>query len=56
MKRDDILTCDCCGRFVAAEDVMEGRASHRYVAPDSAFTTETWETLCPKCKMKEAPK
>lgn len=40
--------CDDCGRFVAYRDLDSGSASHRMLTPDSAYTFEEWETLCPK--------
>ena len=42
--------CDGCGRFVSADAVSDGRATHVMVLPDSAYTKETWLTECPECK------
>lgn len=43
------LRCDECGRFVPYKDLDSGRATHREVTPDSAYTSETWETICASC-------
>lgn len=40
------LKCDVCGKFVGYADIGKGLATHRFVLPDSEFTTETFETLC----------
>lgn len=37
--------CDVCGRFIAFEDFDRG-AVRQLVTPDSAYTRETYETLC----------
>lgn len=37
--------CDCCGRFIGMEDFRRGAV--RYMSrPDTAFTAETYVTLC----------
>lgn len=41
--------CDCCGRFIAFDDIQAGRAMHKMVTPDSDVSSETWETICPGC-------
>ncbi len=40
--------CDQCGRFIAIQDFVDEVAVRRYVLPDSEFSVETYETLCPK--------
>ena len=40
-----IPRCDVCGRFIPLKDLDSG-AVRRLLTPDSAFTTETFETLC----------
>lgn len=39
--------CDACGRFVAYEDFATGAAVRALDTPDSAFSTESFATLCP---------
>lgn len=39
--------CDVCGKFLSYEAIMSGAARHVMVEPDSDFSSETWETLCP---------
>jgi hypothetical protein len=38
--------CDDCGRFVSYADLDSGTATHKMTLPDSAYTTETYETVC----------
>lgn len=40
--------CDECGEFIPPKDIIEGRATHCLVVPDSHWTTEEYETLCEK--------
>lgn len=51
--KDDLWNrCDVCGRYIAlsAFDCCKtaGRAVRTLVTPDSEFTREEWETLCPE--------
>jgi hypothetical protein len=43
--------CDVCGQFIAYKEFAYmghgGKAIRRLVTPDSEFTGEEWETLCP---------
>jgi hypothetical protein len=39
--------CDVCGRFFKLAALLDGTATHRMIEPDSDFTTESYETLCP---------
>ena len=39
--------CDVCGKFIALEDITDGKATHTLLEPDSELGKETWETLCP---------
>lgn len=41
--------CDECGRFVGYEDLASGAALREEYTPDSAYTFETWTTLCRVC-------
>ena len=44
-----MFKCDHCGQFIS-----NGEARHVMISPDSDWSYEEWETLCPKCtKMKE---
>ena len=47
------LKCEVCGRFVSYADIESGGAQHKMVLPDSALSIESYETLCPQCKIKE---
>ncbi len=38
--------CDQCGRFIALADIIDGRATHWMITPESDVSSETWETLC----------
>jgi hypothetical protein len=49
MTRDDKIKCDECGRFVGGQDLIDGKALHHCVLPDSEFSVETWESLCARC-------
>lgn len=49
----EVFRCDICGRFVSLSDLISGKASTKMVTPDTHFTAEEFETLCPKCKEKE---
>jgi hypothetical protein len=44
--------CDVCGRFIALEDFDKG-AVRKLIFPDSEFTRETYETLCPQHALGE---
>ena len=39
--------CDVCGKFISMEDFSTGKATRTMVTPDSEFSTEDYETLCP---------
>jgi len=41
------LRCDECGRFLRYDDLESGIAIRRLTLPDSEFSVETYETLCP---------
>ena len=47
------MKCDICGRFISYQSLDEGRATRRLVTPDSEFTSEEYETLCPTHKEKQ---
>ena len=39
--------CDVCGKFISMENFYTGKATRTMVTPDSEFSTEDYETLCP---------
>jgi hypothetical protein len=49
MTRDDKIKCDECGQFIALLDIVDGKAAHNCVLPDSEFSCETFESICAKC-------
>lgn len=48
------IVCDYCGKFVSYKDLENKKATHKMTLPDSDLSVETWESLCRKCKEKEA--
>lgn len=40
--------CDVCGRFIAMSDFATGAAVRQMTRPDSEYSSETYETLCPR--------
>ena len=49
MAKYQMFKCDNCGQFIS-----NGEARRVMISPDSDWSYEEWETLCPKCtKMKE---
>lgn len=48
MTKDDNIKCDECGRFISTQDLIDGKAVHQFVLPDSEFSVETFESLCPR--------
>ena len=40
--------CDICGEFIAMKQFDIGKAIRRMLTPDSEYTGEEYETLCPK--------
>ncbi len=46
---NDNFKCDECGEFVSPQAILEGRAIHCLVTPESHWATETFETLCENC-------
>lgn len=47
--------CDVCGRFILLADFMrkDRPAIRRLLTPDSEFSRETFETLCPAHSVSE---
>jgi hypothetical protein len=48
VKRDAWNRCCECGKFVSYQDILDGKATHILVTPESLVTRETFETLCRK--------
>jgi hypothetical protein len=48
-----MFRCDDCGHFISYADLDGNRAQRKLLCPDSAYTWETWETVCAKCAQKE---
>lgn len=40
--------CDVCGKFISYADLESGKASRFMITPDSDYSSERYETLCPK--------
>lgn len=51
-KRELWNRCDICGKFIAYNDFDKG-ALRRLDTPDSAYSSETYETLCVKHTRQE---
>ena len=50
------MRCDECGRFFSSDDLDKPgtKAHHTMVTPDSAYTSETYWTVCDRCgKVKD---
>lgn len=47
------LKCDVCGRFISYEDIESGAAVHKITSPDSALSSESYETICQRCRATE---
>lgn len=48
--KPDRFRCDVCGVFISLKDLIEDKAIHTMITPDSDLSSETWETLCKKHK------
>ena len=48
-----MIKCSVCGRFIAYSDLDRGLAKHELETPDSAYTSETYDSLCPKHYQEE---
>ena len=53
MEKIKRIRCDKCGHFVSYEDIDNGKAIYSMITPDSHFTKETYEGLCPTCHESE---
>lgn len=49
MTRDGKIKCDECGLFIGVQDLVDGKALHHCVAPNSEFSDEAFESLCSRC-------
>jgi hypothetical protein len=52
-KNDIWNKCTKCGKFIPYKDFENGSVQSLMIYPESEFTTETFETICVKCKIKE---
>lgn len=51
-KRDHWNRCDVCGKFIAIADFDNG-AVRVMATPDTAFSAESYETMCIRCAQAE---
>lgn len=49
MTKRNGIKCDECGRFISIQDLMDEKAIHTCVSPDSDWSAERFESLCAKC-------
>lgn len=49
--------CSVCGRFIAYDDFLDGKAKNIMVCPESLCTSETYDVYHTECKkiLKSAP-
>lgn len=47
MNKDIFNRCDVCGRFFSFNDIEKGMATLKMLTPDSDYSYEEWESLCP---------
>lgn len=50
--RDYWNKCVYCGRFIAYDDFVDGKAENIMTLPESLVTNETWEAYHVKCKSR----
>lgn len=50
--RDCWNKCIYCGRFIAYDDFVNGKAENIMTLPESLVTNETWETYHIECKSR----
>lgn len=46
LTKNNNFKCDECGKFITLEDLVEGKALHALVTPDSHWSSEEYLTLC----------
>jgi hypothetical protein len=51
--KNNKFKCDYCGRFIAFDDIRDGKAYHHMSLPDSHYSCETWESVCKTCNQIE---
>jgi len=49
---EDRFRCDVCGKFISFADLESGAAKRMMTTPDSAYSFEDYETMCPRCIKK----
>lgn len=47
------INCQGCGQFIKYDDIATGKARHCMKSPDSHFSSESYESLCRKCFIKD---
>lgn len=52
LTKNNQIKCDVCGKFIAVDDLIEQKASHYLLTPDSEFTTEDYESYHNSCLKK----
>jgi len=50
-KMNDPIRCSVCGRFISYDDIDSGAAKYKFT-PDTHFTKEYSEFICPFCGKK----
>ena len=50
--RDCWNKCVYCGKFIAYDDFVDGKAENIMTQPESLVTNETWEAYHLKCKSR----
>lgn len=53
MQKRKNLQCDICGKFISYKDFEDGKAKRELTTPDSALTSEDYETYHIECMKKE---
>ncbi len=43
------IVCDYCGKFISFDDLMNEKAAHYLLTPDSEVTKEDYESYHHKC-------
>lgn len=46
LTRTNQIKCDECGKFIALDDLANGKAQHQLATPESLTTRETFSSLC----------
>jgi len=49
LTKTDKIKCDWCGKFIPNKDLKSGKAYNIMITPDSAVSSETYESKCRDC-------